>query len=83
MFTTTMTNIARLDDDGLPDWDPLRQDTLQWRLTYVPYWDLHRHDKYDDDDDDCVDGLPVCDLYRKDKYVRTTTTMLTMAAIGE
>ena len=51
-----MTNIARLDDDGgLPDWDPLRQDTLQRWLTYVPYWDLHRHDKYDDDDD-CVDN---------------------------
>ena len=60
-----------------------RQDTRQRRLTYVPHWDLHRNDKYDDDDD-CVDGLPVCDLYRKDKYVRTTTrTMLTMAAIGK
>ena len=51
--------------------------------TYVPHRDLHHNDKYDDVDD-CVDGLPVCDLHRKDKYVRTTTTtMLTMAAIGK
>ena len=83
ILTRTMTNIPILhDDNGLPDWDLHRQDTRQRRLTYVPHRDLHRNDMYDDDD--CVDGLPVCDLHRKDKYVRTTTTtMLTMAAIGK